>query len=66
VLDGDAAQPGTEEAADLVDEHRRAEQPREPLDAERSREQLCRRRQRRHVRQSDRDREHEQRGGALR
>jgi hypothetical protein len=34
VLDGDAAEPGSEEAADLVHEHRRAEQARQPLDAE--------------------------------
>jgi len=66
VLDGDAAEPGAEEAADLVDEHRRTEQARQPLDAERTREQLGGRRQRRHVREPDRDREREQRSAALR
>jgi len=66
VLDGDAAEPGAEEAADLVDEHRRTEQARQPLDAERTREQLGGRRQRRHVREPDRDRERKQRGTALR
>ena len=49
VLDGDAAEPGAEEAADLVHQHRRAEQRRQALDAEAARQQLGGRRQRRHV-----------------
>ena len=66
VLDGDAAEPGAEEAADLVHEHGRAEQARQALDAEAARQQLGRRRQRRHVGHAHRQREREQDGAARR
>jgi len=66
VLDGDAAEPGAEEAADLVHEHDRAEQARQALDAETARQQLGRRRQRRHVSHAHRQRERQQHGAARR
>jgi len=53
VLDGDAAEPRAEEAADLVHEHGRAQQGRQSLDPETARQQAGGRRQRRRVGDTD-------------